>query len=74
MKLLLNTKVVSGENKKEKGVTVHLENIKDGSKSSVETDVVLVSIGRHPFTGGLALDKAGLKTNERGQLEINEHW
>lgn len=34
----------------------------------------LVSIGRHAFTGGLQLDKAGLETNQRGQVEVNDHW
>lgn len=34
----------------------------------------LVSIGRHAFTGGLELQKAGLETNERGQVEVNDHW
>jgi len=66
MKFLLNTKVVDGVNNREKGVTVNLESTKDGKKSTVETDVVLVSIGRHSFTGGLDLEKAGIKSNERG--------
>jgi len=37
-------------------------------------DVVLLSIGRKPFTGGLQLEKAGLSTNQRGQIEIDAHW
>lgn len=37
-------------------------------------EVVLLSIGRRPFTGGLALEKAGLETNERGQVAINKTW
>jgi len=36
--------------------------------------VCLVSIGRHAFTGGLNLDKAGLEANNRGQVEVNDHW
>lgn len=38
------------------------------------SDVVLLSIGRRPFTGGLELAKAGLETNKYGKLEINSHW
>jgi dihydrolipoamide dehydrogenase len=35
---------------------------------------VLVSIGRRPNTDGLALDKAGLATNPRGQIEIGHDF
>jgi len=37
-------------------------------------DVVLLSIGRRPFTEGLQLEKAGLSANERGQVDINKTW
>ena len=33
-----------------------------------------MSIGRVPFTEGLQLDKAGLSTNQRGQVEIDDEW
>lgn len=70
----LNTKVVNGENKKADGVKINLEGAKDGKQSSIDCDVALVSIGRHAYTEGLALDKAGLTANERGQIPINSHW
>ena len=35
---------------------------------------MLVSIGRKPNTDGLALDKAGLATNQRGQVEIDHDF
>jgi dihydrolipoamide dehydrogenase len=41
-----------------------------GESETIEADCVLVSIGRRPNTEGLALDKAGLATNQRGQIEI----
>merc|ERR1711920_906545 len=72
-KFELNTKVLNGVNNGEKGCIVNLES-KDGKKKTLETDIVLVSIGRHAFTEGLQLEKAGLSTNERGQVEINDHW
>lgn len=40
--------------------------------NTLVTDMTLVSIGRKPFTEGLGLEKAGLKTNERGFLNVNE--
>lgn len=36
-------------------------------------DVVLVSIGRRPYTEGLGLENIGLKTNKRGQVETDPH-
>jgi len=73
MKFVTNTRVLNGENNKEKGVKINVED-KDGKKSTIETDIMLVSIGRHAFTGGLQLENAGLSTNDRGQVEINDHW
>jgi dihydrolipoamide dehydrogenase len=74
LKFLFNTKVANGVNNKEKGVLINLTDAISGATSKIETDVALISIGRHAFTGGLQLDKAGLKANERGILEINSHW
>jgi len=70
----MNHKVVNGVNNKEKGVTVNLENGKDGKKSALNVDVVLLSIGRHAYTDGLQLDKAGLKADDRGVIHVNKTW
>jgi dihydrolipoamide dehydrogenase len=35
---------------------------------------VLVATGRKPYTEGLGLEKAGVVLDERGRVEINEHW
>jgi len=44
-----------------------------GEVQSFDFDAVLVAIGRKPFTKGLALEKAGLSTNERGQITVNDY-
>ena len=36
-------------------------------------DYCLVSIGRSAYTQGLNLDQLGIETNNRGQIEVNEH-
>ncbi|HMI06208.1 MAG TPA: FAD-dependent oxidoreductase, partial [Flavobacterium sp.] len=36
-------------------------------------DYSLVSVGRKPFTDGLAADKAGVKITERGMVDVNDH-
>jgi dihydrolipoamide dehydrogenase len=38
----------------------------------LEVDVVLVAIGRYPYTKGLGLDKAGVKTDAKGRI-ITDH-
>jgi len=70
----MNTKVGSGVNNKENGVKLNLVGSKDGAESVLDVDVVLVSIGRHAFTGGLGLEKTGVQMNDRGQVVINDHW
>src|SRR3546814_9669485 len=45
-----------------------------GKAETITADVVLVSIGRKPNTDGLALEKAGLSTNKRGQIEIDHDF
>jgi len=54
--------------------TVTIEPAKGGEAQTLEVDNVLVSIGRRPNTDGLALDKAGLKTNDRGQIETDHDF
>jgi dihydrolipoamide dehydrogenase len=40
----------------------------------MHAEVVLLSIGRKPFTEGLALEKAGLEANKWGRVETTETW
>ena len=54
--------------------TLTVEPAKGGASETIEADAVLVSIGRRPNTDGLALDKAGLKTNQRGQIETDHSF
>src|SRR6478752_5971348 len=55
-------------------VTLTVEPAAGGAAETIEADVVLVSIGRRPNTEGLALDKAGLETNQRGQVETDHEF
>jgi len=52
--------------------TVTVEPAAGGAPETLTADAVLISIGRRPNTDGLALDKAGLTVNAKGQIEI-EH-
>jgi len=66
----LGTKV-TGVEVKGKKATVTIEPAKGGEAETIDADCVLVCIGRRPNTDGLALDKAGLTTNNRGQIAVN---
>ena len=69
----LGTKVTSAK-ASDTGVTLTVEPAKGGTAETIEADVVLVSIGRRPNTEGLALDKAGLQVNNRGQVETDHDF
>ncbi len=70
VKFALSHKVKAVENKG-KEVLVKADD-KKGKEVEFKGDYCLVSVGRRPYTDGLSLDKAGVKTNERGQVEVNE--
>ncbi len=73
MEFLMSTKV-TGATKKGKSLTVSYEAVKDGAKGEISGDVVLVAVGRKPYSDSLGLDAVGVKKNERGQIIINTHF
>ncbi|KDE04635.1 dihydrolipoyl dehydrogenase [Microbotryum lychnidis-dioicae p1A1 Lamole] len=70
IKFSLNTKVL-GATKKDGKVSLEIEGAKDGKKSTIEADVVLVAIGRRPVTKGLNLEKIGVEVDNRGRIVID---
>lgn len=70
---MLGSKVVAADSKG-KNVTLTIEPAAGGDKSSLEGDVVLVSIGRKPYTDGLGLDKVGVQLDNRGRITVNKHF
>lgn len=63
------TKVTSAEQTK-KGVRLTVEPAAGGEAETIDASHVLVAIGRRPNTEGLELAKAGVQTNQRGQIEV----
>lgn len=66
-----NHKVKSAK-AKGKDVTVVADNAK-GEEVSFTGDYCLVSVGRKAYTEGLGLENIGLKTDERGRIETDDH-
>ncbi|WP_417693925.1 dihydrolipoyl dehydrogenase [Roseibium sp.] len=69
----LSTKV-TGVEKKGKGLEVTIEPAKGGDAQTIEADVVLVAIGRKPYTEGLGLEEAGVALDERGRVKTDGHY
>lgn len=55
-----------------KGVSLTALN-KKGEEVTMEADYCLVAVGRKAYTEGLGLENIGLKVNDRGQVEVNDH-
>ncbi|MCW4117106.1 dihydrolipoyl dehydrogenase [Aurantimonas sp. MSK8Z-1] len=56
------------------GAKVTYEPVQGGEAQTLEADVVLVATGRRAFTDGLGLEAVGVKTDERGRVEIDTHF
>jgi len=68
----LGAKVVDVKTTKTGG-TVTIETA-DGSTKKLKGDKVLVAVGRKANTAGLDLEKVGVKTDERGVIQIDENY
>jgi dihydrolipoamide dehydrogenase len=62
--VLLETKAKGWEDKGDRAVVT--VTTKDGQDVRLDTDKILVTVGRRPNTDGLGLDKAGVKLDPRG--------
>ena len=52
-------------------VTVQYKN-KDGYEEALEASAILVATGRKPMLEGLNIEAAGIKTNKKGYIEVDE--
>lgn len=73
IKFKLNTKVLSAD-KSEGGVKVKVEAAKGGKEEELDADVVLVAVGRRPYTEGLDLAKAGVELDNKGRIVIDDQF
>lgn len=63
---------VTGVKATAKKVTVSAES-KDGKALSLDAEYCLVAVGRRPYTDNLGLENAGLKTDERGRIPVDDY-
>jgi dihydrolipoamide dehydrogenase len=65
---------VTGVDTSGKTLKVKVEPVEGGGAETIEADVVLVAIGRVPYTEGLGLEAAGVKKDNRGRIVIDPHY
>jgi dihydrolipoamide dehydrogenase len=56
------------------GAKITVEPAKGGAAETIACDVVLLSIGRRPYTDGLGLDAVGLATDAKGRIPVDHHY
>lgn len=67
-------KVNKADKNKKGGLTVEIENVKSGEKTTEDCDVLLVSAGRVPFTASLGLENTSVKMNDRGFIKVDSSF
>src|SRR5580693_7681264 len=65
---------VTGVDTSGKTLKASIESAAGGPAEMLEADVVLVCIGRVPFTDGLGLKEAGIALDNRGRVQIDPHF
>ena len=73
MEFRLSTKVQS-VTRERRGATVTVAPAAGGAEEKLAADVVLVAIGRKPYTDGLGLDAVGVALDERGRVKVDDHF
>ncbi|MGH7057567.1 MAG: dihydrolipoyl dehydrogenase [Acetobacteraceae bacterium] len=73
LKFRLSTKVTAAE-AGNAGIRLRLEPAAGGEQSELMADVVLVAVGRRPYTSGLGLAELGVKFDQRGRIATDQRY
>src|ERR1700674_380858 len=65
---------VTGVDTKGKTLKASVQSAAGGKSEIVEADVVLVSIGRVPYSEGLGLKEAGVALDDKGRVKVDGHF
>ncbi|ELR10257.1 dihydrolipoyl dehydrogenase [Pseudogymnoascus destructans 20631-21] len=69
----LNTKVTGGDSSGE-NIKINVEAAKGGKAEELSAEVVLVAIGRRPYTEGLGLENIGVEVDDKGRIVIDSEF
>src|SRR5574344_48642 len=67
VRFIMNAKVKSVD-----ANTVIFDNSETGETVTLKSDAILLATGRRPFTDGLNLSAAGVETDERGAIKVDD--
>lgn len=73
MEFKLSSKVTSAK-ATGKGVDLTVEPAAGGKAEALSADIVLVAVGRRPYTEGLGLEKIGVALDERRRIKTDGHF
>ena len=73
LKFRLKSKVTAVD-KSDSVLKVTVEPADGGAPETIEADVVLVAVGRVPYTEGLGLEAAGVQRDNRGRVVVDTHY
>jgi len=65
---------VTGVDASGEALKVAVEPTAGGATQIINTDIVLVAIGRRPYADGLGLKEAGVAVDERGRIAVDAHY
>lgn len=74
MKFKLNAKVTSASSNGGDPISIYTEPSNGGAQDVLEADVVLVAVGRRPYTAGLGLEKIGVDLDSKGRVIIDDQF
>jgi dihydrolipoamide dehydrogenase len=73
MQFKLGTKVTSAKSAGAQ-VDLTLEPAAGGTPEKMQAEIVLLAVGRRPYTEGLGLDKIGVRLDERKRVAVDKHF
>uniref|UniRef100_A0A8C2X5N0 Dihydrolipoyl dehydrogenase, mitochondrial n=1 Tax=Cyclopterus lumpus TaxID=8103 RepID=A0A8C2X5N0_CYCLU len=74
LKFKLGTKVMGATKRPDGKIDVAVEAAAGGKSETLTCDVLLVCIGRRPFTQNLGLDSVGIELDNRGRIPVNNRF
>ncbi|KZT37901.1 dihydrolipoyl dehydrogenase [Sistotremastrum suecicum HHB10207 ss-3] len=74
LKFKLNAKVTSASSNGGDPISIYTEPSNGGAQDVLEADVVLVAVGRRPYTAGLGLEKIGVDLDSKGRVIIDDQF
>ncbi len=65
--------MVTGVKATSRSVTVNYKKRDTEEEQSIKADYCLIAIGRRAYTDNLGLENVGIKTDDRGRIEVDNH-